>query len=244
MEPGDDLFGFFQVGLVAGKDEAVDFAGDAAAQADQALVVGGEEVLVDAGAKVKSFQEGGRGQLDKILKAGAILGQKREMITGFLCAGRFFLKARGWGDVCLQAKDGIDGEFLGLLVEFHRAVQVSVIGQGQGIHPEGLGALEEIAYFSGPIQQAVMAVAMQMHKRRRGAHGILHAGNLKIHSAFYAAAGKGGRPAKMRRNLREKRAAQALEPGPVCRKRRKGNYSALPKPRGTLSPGSRKASRE
>ncbi len=187
LEPGDNLPGFFQVRLVAREDQPIDLAGNAAAQADQAFVVGFEEFLVDARPKIKPFQKRRRGKFYEILKSCAILGQKREMITGLFRSRRFFLKPGARGDVGLQSQDGIDGKFLGLLIEFHRPVKVSVIGKGQGVHAQGLCALQEIADLSGPVQQAVMAVTMQMHKRRRRAHGSLHVQNNIKRLVFYHA---------------------------------------------------------
>ena len=56
---------------------------------------------------------------------------------------------------------------LGLLVELQRAVQIAVVGQRQGVHAQRLGPLDQALDRRGAVQQAVVAVAMQMNKRRR-----------------------------------------------------------------------------
>ena len=46
-----------------------ELAGDAAAEADQALAVGCQHLLVDARPEIKALQKGLRGELDQVLKA-------------------------------------------------------------------------------------------------------------------------------------------------------------------------------
>ena len=52
---------------------------------------------------------------------------------------------------------------LGLLIELQRPVQIAVVGQGQGVHA-GLWPARPGRDAAGSVQQAVMAVAMQMGK--------------------------------------------------------------------------------
>ena len=60
------------------------------------------------GLKIEAFEKGGRGQLDQVLKARAVLGQQRQMVAGLLIGVGFFLKAAAGGDVGLVADDRID----------------------------------------------------------------------------------------------------------------------------------------
>ena len=53
------------------------------------------------------------------------------------------------------------------LIEFQRPVQIAVVRQRQGVHPQGLGALQQVLDLAGSVQQAVMAMTVQMYKRRR-----------------------------------------------------------------------------
>ncbi len=49
-------------------------------------------------------------------------------------------------------------------VKLQRAVQIAVVGQGQRIHAVIYGALDQPVNRTGTIEQAVVAVAMQMDK--------------------------------------------------------------------------------
>jgi len=52
----------------------------------------------------------------------------------------------------------------GLLAENQRAVHVAVVGEGHGGHAEVLGAGAEVLDADGSVEQAVFAVAVQMHE--------------------------------------------------------------------------------
>ena len=173
--PGGRLAGLFHAGRAAHQQAAVQLAGDAAAQADQALAVGGQDFLVDAGAEIEAFQKGPGRELQQVLEAGAVLGQEGDVIAGFLrAAGVFFVEAAARGDIGLDAHDRVDAHVLGRLVELQGPVQVAVVGQGQGVHAQLFGPLQQAGDFSGAVQQAVMAMAVQMGKGR-GAHRNLRA---------------------------------------------------------------------
>ena len=116
--PGGDFGGLFQVGLAAGQQRAVQLAGNAAAQADQPFLVGGQQLLVDPRLEIKPLQEGRRGEFHEVAKAGAVAGQERQMDSWPLSSRRpFFVEAAAGGDVGLQPEDRIDAQFLGRLVE-------------------------------------------------------------------------------------------------------------------------------
>ena len=170
MEPGGRLPGLLQVGLAAGQQQAVELAGDAAAQAEEPLVVGLQQLAVDPGLEIEPFQEGLRGELHEVLEARAIGGQQREVEAGLLAAAGVFLGAAAGGDVGLQAEDRVDAQFLRLPVELHRPVQVAVVGQGQGVHLQGLGPVEQAADRARPVQEAVVAVTVQVGEGM-AAHG-------------------------------------------------------------------------
>ena len=53
------------------------------------------------------------------------------------------------------------------LIELQRPVQIAVVGERQGVHAQLFGPFDQLVDRAGPVQQAVMAVAMQMNKRRR-----------------------------------------------------------------------------
>ena len=86
MKPGGDLLGFFEVvpiGPGPFQNRSAEFARNAAAKADHSLVLL-QQFLVDARLEVKAFQERRRGQLDQVVKAGAVLRQQRQVVAGFL----------------------------------------------------------------------------------------------------------------------------------------------------------------
>ena len=116
--PGGDFTGLFHVRLAAGQQRAVELAGDAAAEADQPLAVGGQQFLVDPRLEVESLQEGRGRELHQVPKARGVAGQQRQVEVGlFGTAGRFFVEAAAGGDVGLDPEDRIDSQFLGRLIE-------------------------------------------------------------------------------------------------------------------------------
>ena len=66
------------------------------------------------------------------------------------------------GDIRLVAQDGVDPGRGGLAVELHRAVEVAVIGDGNGRHPVTLHMLDEFRHAGRAVEQGVMGVAMQV----------------------------------------------------------------------------------
>ena len=59
------------------------------------------------------------------------------------------------------------------LVELERAVQIAVIRDRQRVHAQLFGPRDELIDRARSIEQTVMAVAMQMSKRRRRHRGTL-----------------------------------------------------------------------
>ena len=94
------------------------------------------------------------------------------------------MEAAAGGDVGLEPEDRIDAQFLGRLIELQRPVQIAVIGQRQGGHPQGLRPFEQSADRAGPVQQAVVAMAMQMGEGKR-AHGVPPCGEQMTDNEFY-----------------------------------------------------------
>ena len=132
--------------------------------------MGGQNLFVDAGAEIKTFQKCLRREFQEVLKTGAVLGQDGDVIAGVLrAAGVFLVEAAGRGDIGLDAHDRVDAHILGRFVELQGPVQIAVVGQGQGVHAQLFGPLQQAGDFSGAVEKAVVAMAVQMGKRR-GAH--------------------------------------------------------------------------
>ena len=75
------------------------------------------------------------------------------------------MEPAAWGDVGFQPEDRIDAQVLGRLIELQRPVQIAVVRQRQGGHPQGFRPFQQPTNRAGPVQKAVMAVAMQMGER-------------------------------------------------------------------------------
>ena len=56
---------------------------------------------------------------------------------------------------------------LARFVELERAVEIAVVGDRQRVHAQLFGPLDQPVDRAGSVEQAVVAVAMQMNKRRR-----------------------------------------------------------------------------
>jgi len=81
---------------------------------------------------------------------------------------RFASEATSRSNIGFVANDRIESFRFGLAVEFQRAVQIAVVGQGQGVHPQFLGSLHELVNRCCSIEQTIVTVAVKMSKRSRG----------------------------------------------------------------------------
>ena len=81
--------------------------------------------------------------MSRFRKPVAILGQQREVVAGLLHAAGLFRTPAPRGDVGLVADDRVDPRGFGGRVELQRPVQIAVVGQGQGVHPQCLGPLDQ-----------------------------------------------------------------------------------------------------
>ena len=69
------------------------------------------------------------------------------------------------GDVGLVADDRIDLVRPALVVELERPVEIAVIGDRHGVHAGRFHLLDEVRDAIGPVEQAVVRVAMKMNER-------------------------------------------------------------------------------
>ena len=70
------------------------------------------------------------------------------------------------GDVDLAADDGADPFLFCGLVEVNGPVHHPVVGDGHRLLAQLLGPGHQLVQFAGPVQQAVLGMAMQMNKIR------------------------------------------------------------------------------
>ena len=99
-----------------------------------------------------------------LAEAGLVLRQQRQMETGFLAAGRLTLGQLAGCDVSLVTDDRVQSAGRALAVELDRPVQVAVVGQGDGVHALVFGVLDQLGDAVGAVEQAVMAVAVQVNE--------------------------------------------------------------------------------
>src|SRR5262249_14248052 len=124
LKPGCDFAGGvnFQLWIGTAQQGPAELARDTTAEANNPLVVFGQQLAIDAWLAIKAFQESLRSELNQILKALSVFGQEREMIASLLQRFDIFLEAAAGSDVGLIAQNRVNPLFLGFAVELQRAV--------------------------------------------------------------------------------------------------------------------------
>ena len=65
-------------------------------------------------------------------------------------------------DVELAAQDGLDALGFGRVEEVHRAVDVAVVGHGDGFLAERGDAVDELVNVAGAVEEGVFSVQMEV----------------------------------------------------------------------------------
>ena len=137
-------------------------AAEAGRQADEALRVVAQDLLVDPRVVVEALQVPHRVEVGQVLVADLVLGQEDEVevapVGPVLAVGR--------RDVGLAAEDELDALLLGGGVEVHRAEHVAVVGDRDRVHAELEDAGEEILHPDRSVEQAVLRVQMKVGELR------------------------------------------------------------------------------
>ena len=162
--PADDALGFDEV---FGFEGAVEFAGGAAREDDDAVAVLLEQFAVDAGAVVEAFEVGAGGELDQVAPALVVLGEEDEVVSGFGGAAGFAVEAATGREVGLHAEQGLDAGGAGGLVEIDCAVEVAVVGDREGLLSELAGAFDEGVDASESVEFAVLGVGVEVSEHGR-----------------------------------------------------------------------------
>ena len=141
-----------------------DERGEAAGEADQAVGVLREGLKVGARLVIEALEVGVGDELQEVLVAGEVLGDEAEVEDGLavVIGAAVFLEAGGFDEVELAADDGLDALGLGGVVELDRAVEIAVVGKGEGGHAEFHGPVHEPVDAAGAIEEAVVAVDVEM----------------------------------------------------------------------------------
>ncbi len=158
---------------ILGNEGLVDFALEAATQANETFAVFGEEFLVDARLVVEAVDVRGGDEFEQIVVAGVILRQQGEMIGLGTSRSGLFLDHRSGRHVNLATDDGLDAVFFRRLDEFNDAIHVAVVRNGDGGHVHFLRLLHQLFDPNRAVEQRIFGVLMKMNE------GLgRHAGNL------------------------------------------------------------------
>ena len=140
------------------EDHLRNFSLYAGRQTDDTFAVLAQNVLINAWLAVKAVDKTERHQLHQIVIALLIFRQQDQMVTGLLVDA---VKAAPRGNVTFTAEDDLDAgfslffcfliQFLRRLVDVHRAVHIAVVGDGNAVHPQLHGALQQLLRFGGAV---------------------------------------------------------------------------------------------
>ena len=137
--------------------------GKAAGEADQSLGVQSQGLQVGARLVVHALQVGIRYQLEEVLVSGGVTREQAEVEDALALVGASrALQARASREVEFAADERLEALGLGLVVELDRAVQIPMVGEGEGLHPQPGGAVHQAVDTASAVQQAVVAVDMEM----------------------------------------------------------------------------------
>ncbi len=164
-----------------------DCAAQARRQSNQAAAVLGQQVVIDSGLVVKTFQVSRGDELDQIAIPFRIFAEQNEVVgaalpgfgdrricmaVGGIALRRFAaIVAASLGDVHFAADDRLDAARLGCVVERFRRKEIAVIGDSHGRHFPARGFIDDLFEIARSIQQAVIRMQMQVNES-----GSFHAG--------------------------------------------------------------------
>ena len=123
--------------LLAGEQLDPDLGGQAARQADDALGMLGQELLVHAGPVVEALEVGLRDELQQVAIAGLVPRQERQVVVLLLALTGVAIEPRAGSHVGLDPDDRLHARRPSGGVELQRSEHRPVIGHRQGGHPVG-----------------------------------------------------------------------------------------------------------
>ena len=97
-------------------------------------------------------------------------GREGDEVERLLVGLPLFVAHAAAGDVRLDADDRLNPKLLCRLDELDRAVEGAVVGEGDGIHPKALRLLHQRLQVAHAVEQAELAVDVEVRKVRLGAH--------------------------------------------------------------------------
>ena len=123
----------------------------------------GEDFFVDARTIIEAVEIGGGGELEEVAETFLVAGEQRQVVGGVADAtSGCAVGATSGSDVSFVTDDGLDAGFGALGVEVYGAKEVTVIGESEGTHAHVTSERYQSGHHAGAIQQAVVAVHVQM----------------------------------------------------------------------------------
>ena len=132
------------------------FTGNAGTEADYALVICSQHVLVYAWFIIKALQLTDADNLHQVMVACIVLRQQNQMVH----AAVIFFQMRALRKIYLAADNRLDACLGALLIKFHCAVHRAVVGNRQTVHSQLLGIGHQLRDFRSAVQQAVFRMYM------------------------------------------------------------------------------------
>ena len=146
-----------------------DLAVQAARESDEALSVPREMLVVGTWLVVEPIKVGvGHDPAEIAIARSA--GREGNEVERLLVGLPLFVAHAAAGDVRLDADDRLNPKLLCRLDELDRAVEGAVVGEGDGVHPKALRLLHQRLQVAHAVEQAELAVDVEVRKVRLGAH--------------------------------------------------------------------------
>ncbi len=167
--------------LVGGAGVELEVVGDRASEmpvdCDQAVAPLGKRRLVHARLVVEAVDIGVGAELEEIAPALIVLGEQHQMESAVGDSRRRSIATVSGRDIRLDAEDRLDPGVLRGADKLHRAVQIAVVGDRDGGHPQLLHAGDQRLETIAAIEERVLAVKMEMHEAAR--RGVRHEARLR-----------------------------------------------------------------
>ena len=139
--------------------------------ADQPFVVLFEQLLVDARLVIEPLGKRVGDHLAEVVVAFEVLGQQDQVVAGLLV---LVLLEAVFHHVDLAAQNRLDPGVRGGIVEVLDAVHVAVVGNGDGVHAEGLGPLDERLDGGGAVEDRILGMYVQMDEIGHGSNSCFY----------------------------------------------------------------------
>ncbi len=170
---------FERLGVVVVQERLQDDATETARGRNQSVVIALEQVPIESGLVVVPLEEGQRREFAKVAIARVVHREQREVVIELLtalglaagvvdlAASRGTIEARVRGHVGLETDDRRHVVLATGLVEIDHAVEVAVVGDGDGALPIGLGCEDHLLDTRRAVEHRVLGVVMQVDEALR-----------------------------------------------------------------------------